>query len=294
MNKLLIIKVIILTCLNTFGQKGNISLIKEYEDTLKIIAHEMMYADIEKDRRIANNGFITNLNEVLQYEKSFKFPFDSLKTISIVESPDKKFRIFTWFLEKDNETYEYYGIVHYYNRIRKKYEIITLTDKSNEIRNPEQADLDAKKWYGGVIYDIIYIKTNGRKYYTLLLWDGNNRYSTKKMIDIMYFSGNNKIKFGLPIFRNIEKNTKKRVIMEYDSKTSFSIKYDEQRKQIIFDNLVASNKELEGLYEYYTPEGTFNGYTYKNGKWLLEEDVDARSNEKLKKHKKSRKGLFPR
>ena len=67
-----------LISLNSFAQKGNNKLIAEYEDTLKIMAHTIMNAETEAEKRIANTAFIKNLTEVLQYEKSFKFPFESL------------------------------------------------------------------------------------------------------------------------------------------------------------------------------------------------------------------------
>tara|TARA_B100001142_G_scaffold323360_1_gene373252 strand:+ start:615 stop:1499 length:885 start_codon:yes stop_codon:yes gene_type:complete len=294
MKRIFLIKILILFCFNVFPQKGNNKLIAEYEDTLKIIAFKIMNSNSEEERRKANNAFITNLNDVLQYEKSFDFPFDSLITISKIKSPDNTFRIFNWILRKDNNTYEYFAIVHYHNKRRKEYELITLTDNSANIRNPEQENLDAKNWYGGLIYDIIYIKKNGRKYYTLLSWDGNDRYSTKKIIDVMYFSGKNKIKFGLPIFKQSSKKSQKRVILQYDSKTSISVKYHEKEKQIVFNHLVPMRKDLEGLHEYYIPEGTYNCYNYKNGKWWLKQNIDIRNNERVKRYKKPKRGLLPK
>lgn len=277
-----------------FAQQGEKKIITEYEDTLKVIAHEIMTAPSEAERRIANNAFITNLNEVLKYEKSFIFPFDSLVTISKIKSPDKAFRIFNWILKKDNDTYEYYGIVHYYNKIRKRYELITLNDNSANIRNPEHADLDAKNWYGGLYYEIIYIRKSGKKYYTLLSYDLNDNYSKKKIIDVMYFSGKNKIKFGLPIFKKDKNKSQKRVILQYDAKTSISVKYHKEKNKIIFDHLVPTRKDLTGLYEYYIPEGTFNSYNYKNSKWWLEQDIDIRNTQKIPKISKPNRGLIPR
>ena len=280
--------------LSSFAQKGNNNLFAEYEDTLKVIAHTIMNAETEAEKRLANTAFITNLNEVLQYEKSFKFPFDSLPTIARILSPDNTFRIFNWLLKKDNGAYEYYAIVHYHNIKRKRYEIIPLVDNSANIRNAEQEDLDAKNWYGGIYYQIAYIKKIGRKYYTLLAWDGNDGYSTKKIIDVLYFSGKNKIKFGLPIFKKNKKESQKRVIIEYDTKTSVSVRYQEKEKRIVFNHLVPPKKDLEGLEEYYIPEGTFNSYQYNKGKWLLEEDVDIRNQQKVKRIKKPKRGLVPR
>jgi len=283
-----------LISLNSSAQKGNNNLFSEYEDTLKVMAHTIMNAETEAEKRLANTAFITNLTEVLQYEKSFKFPFDSLPTIARILSPDNTFRIFNWLLKKDNGAYEYFGIVHYHNKKRKRYEIIPLVDNSANIRNAEQEDLDAKNWYGGLCYQIAYIKKAGRKYYTLLAWDGNDGYSTKKIIDVMYFSGKNKIKFGLPIFKQNKKESQKRVIIEYDSKTSVSVKYHLKDQRIVFDNLVPPNRNLEELKEYYIPEGTFNAYQYKRGKWWLQQDIDIRNQQKVKRIKKPKRGLVPR
>ncbi len=293
MKKIIIFNICILFSLSAFSQKGNNQLFSEYEDTLKVIANKVMNLPFEAEKRIANDALIEYLSEVLSYEKSFNYNFDSLITISRLKSPDKRFRIFNWLLKKDKNTYEYYGIVHYYNKKKKKFELITLIDNSNNIRTPEQENLDATNWYGGLIYDIIYIKKPGKKYYTLLLWDGNDGYSTKKIIDVMYFSGKNKIKFGLPIFKKNAKESQKRIILQYDSKTTVSVKYSNEKKEIIFNNLVPQRKGLEGLYAFYIPEGTFNSYKYKNGKWWLIEDVDVRIKQKIKKYKKPKRGLSP-
>ncbi|MFT4902534.1 MAG: hypothetical protein ACI84S_000228 [Thalassomonas sp.] len=294
MKKLILINILAFLCISAFAQKGNNSLFAEYEDTLKIMAHQIMNAETEAEKRIANTAFITNLTEVLQYEKAFKFPFDSLPTIARITSPDNTFRIFNWLLKKDNGAYEYFGIVHYHNKKRKRYEIIPLVDNSANIRNAEQQDLDAKNWYGGLYYQIAYIKKVGRKYYTLLSWDGNDGYSTKKIMDVMYFSGKNKIKFGLPIFKQNKKESQKRVILEYDSKTSISVKYHNKEQRIVFNHLVPPRKDLAGLEEYYIPEGTFNAYQYNKGKWWLQQDVDIRNQEKEKRIKKPKRGLVPR
>ena len=128
MKKLILINILFTISLSSSGQKGNNSLFKEYEDTLKVMAHQIMNAETEAEKRLSNQAFITNLTEVLKYEKSFKFPFDSLITIARVKSSDNSFRIFNWLLKKDNGTYEYFGIVHYHNKKRKRYELITLTD----------------------------------------------------------------------------------------------------------------------------------------------------------------------
>ena len=284
MKKIILINILVFLCTSLFSQKGNNALIAEYEDTLKIMAHAIMHEKTEDKKYIANLAFTETLLEVLKYEKSFRFPFDSLATIARIAASDNSFRIFNWILKKDNGTYEYYAIVHYHDKKRNRYETISLKDNSINIRNPQSADLDAKNWFGSLYYQIIHIKNKGRKFYTLLSWDGNDKYSTKKIIDIMYFSGKNKIKFGLPIFK-YNRDIFKRIILEYDSRSSISVRYYDKEKRIVFDNLVPPRKELEGLEEYYIPEGTFNAFEYKKGKWYMSEDVDIRNNNKSKNDK---------
>ena len=277
MKKIFFIVILFFISNNTYTQNVSFKLIKEYEDTLKVIAEQIMFAKKESDRVNANNGFIPILKEVLSFDKSYKYPFDSLVTLSIISPDDKSFRIFNWILRKDNGTYDYYGLIHYNNIKKKKYEIIELYDKSDIIRNEEFEDLDSKNWFGALYYEIIYIKKSGRKYYTLLGWDGNDGRSTKKIIEPMYFSGKNKVKFGLPIFKLKEKTKPKRIILECDAKSSFSLKYEKNNKRLIFDQLVPIKKELKGMHEYYIPEGTYNSFNYEKGKWILYEDIDARN-----------------
>ena len=278
---------------NTFSQNVSNKLIKEYEDTLKVIAEQIMFAKKESDRVKANNGFIPILKEVLSFEKSFKYPFDSLETLSILSPDDKSFRIFNWILRKDNGTYDYFCFVHYNNKKKKKFEVIELTDNSNNIRNELYSDLDSKNWYGCLYYKIIYIKKSGRKYYTLLGWDGNDGRSIKKIIEPMYFSGKNKVKFGLPIFKLKDKSKPKRIILECDARSSFSLNYEENNQRIIFDQLVPIKKELTGMEEYYIPEGTYNSFDYNKGKWILNEDIDARNKQnRTKSTKPPKMGLI--
>ena len=66
-----------------------------------------------------------------------------------------------------------------------------------------------------------------------------------------------------------------------------------KKKKIIFNNLIPIKKELEGLYEYYVPDGSNNSYNYKSGKWIFEKDIDARNDKNNNSRKKPKMGLLP-
>ena len=293
MKKIFFLTLFSILTISVFSQKVSKQLIAEYEDTLKVMAQTIMNGENETIKTEANNAFISTLQEVLQFERSFNYPFDSLKTISIKTSSDSKVRIYTWLLKKDNGSYQYFGFVHYKNKSKKRYEIITLNDNSENIRRPENEQLDNNNWYGALYYDIIYIKKKGRKYYTLLGWDGNNDISTKKIIDVMYFSGREKIKFGASIFKK-GKITTKRFIIEYNATSTISVRYEEKEKRIVFDHLIPMRKNLEGLHEYYIPDGTYNALKYTNGKWELKNDVAANNpSSKNPAREKPKMGITP-
>ena len=55
------------------------------------------------------------------------------------------------------------------------------------------------------------------------------------------------------------------------------------------NQLVPIKKELKGMHEYYIPEGTYNSFNYENGKWILNEDIDARNKQTKTNTKKSPK-----
>ena len=92
--KKIISVILLLISQNIFAQKVSTKVLNEYEDTLSSIAHTMMFNKNEKIREEANNGFTTELLEILQYPNSYNYPFDSLKTISILQPEDKKFKLF--------------------------------------------------------------------------------------------------------------------------------------------------------------------------------------------------------
>ena len=82
--------------------------------------HTMMFGKNEKIREEANNGFTKELLEVLQYPNSYNYPFDSLKTISILQPEDKKFKLFNWIIRNDDGSISITDISYYLLKIIKK------------------------------------------------------------------------------------------------------------------------------------------------------------------------------
>ena len=98
-------------------------MFKAFEDTLVKLHKEIL---LEKNTIVKyqkNEGLLYLLEEVLGQRNSIQYPFDSLKTISVLTSPDKKVRLFTWYLIDDDGFYDHFGYIQAYNESKALYDL---------------------------------------------------------------------------------------------------------------------------------------------------------------------------
>ncbi len=222
--------------------------------------------------------FNSGLQSALLSDSKGEFKFDSLKKYKVmIESPDKQVQIFTWDLEVEDGTHTYFGFVHSYNKKSKQFEVYELHDKSDVIRDPENATLDNQKWYGAYYYQIGEVKYKKSKQYILLGWDGNTMMTDKRLIEVLFFDSKGTPKFGDAIFGSESGKIKKRIVFEFRADVVMSLKYDSNNKSIMFDHLSPSDPSLEGVFEYYGPDFTYDTLEFKEGKWKYSKNVLLRN-----------------
>lgn len=269
------------------------------EDTLKVLLLKTITEPHDFQRLGANHAFKELLIEALKQPGAFQHPFDSLKYISKIYSPDKRFRIFSWYVELPDGLFENFGILHVYNERRKQYEVKVMQDQKKQIKDPEFQTLKAENWYGAVYYAIIHQKHNGRDTYTLLGYDGNNKLSSRKVIEVMRVTAQGEPTFGYTVFR-FDKNKHKRIIFEYSARVSMSLKFEKQfaeqgkkrKEMIVFDRLAPMHESLKGQFMFYMPEtNVFDGFIFEDGRWQFIKDVDARNPRQRNKPKPIRWSL---
>lgn len=219
-----------------------------------------------------SEAFETYIENTLEkHPDLFDHEFTSLQSMSTMKSPDHGFRFFNWNVELSDLTHRYYCIVMHKKRRADQFYITRLNDH-RFFQAPRTEDkLDQDNWRGSLYYDIIPVDKGNRTYYTLLAWDGNNRSSNLKILDVMYFQGKN-IKFGYPLFDTPD-GLKKRIFMEHKEGVIISVKYHPKKKQIIFDHLSPETEALEGMYEYYVPDMSYDAFEWKNNRWNYKADV---------------------
>lgn len=261
-----------------------------YEDSMMRIAPTILNGASNAERQRANEKFVKLWEPILDEPKSMRYPFDSLASIAILDSEDRKVRIINWLIPQDNGTYQYQAIVQYYN-YQGKYNVAYLEPLQEELRSAETMKLQNNQWIGALYYQLETIKRGKRKYYVLLGWDGNDERSNKKLVDVLSISRS--LTFGAPIFK-LDKKPQNRFILEYKEDASVSMRFNVKEERIVFSHLEPLSEGLKGLYDFYVPNGNMDALELKNGKFMLKETVENRTKTSVPKRKNLGNGLFPR
>ncbi len=245
-----------------FSKKDSV-FIQRMEDTIKVYGDTMVNSQTEENRFIASYRIVKNLVSILKIKNSYQYQLDSLLPMQILNSPDNKFRIFTWFVINDNQQYRYFGAIQMNSDTLS---LFPLVDYSEFIEKPEVQTVDNNNWYGALYYQIVPVKQKKKTYYMLLGSNGFTLVSNKKVMDVLWFSEDNKPRFGAPL---IEKDNKtlNRFILEFSNDTWAALRYVPEETKIIYDHVLPNDEDLVGFFSQYLPDGTYEGFQWKKGKW---------------------------
>lgn len=265
--------------------------LQQYEDTLKFLGDSSVQSLSWEIREVATIQFLKKLKQALLIENSYLYPFDSVKTMSIVQPEGKEFRILTWQLAMKDMTHRYYGTIQMKDAALKMFPLI---DMSLFIRHEQDTLLSANSWYGCLYYNIVKQTYKRNTYYLLFGWDGNDMFSNKKLIDVLTFDKMGTPMFGYPMFLlKDDPDPKTRIVIEYKEDASPVMNYDEQEKMIIISYLRPENPLSEGIYFTYIPDGTYVGFYFKKGMWRFQEKVFDRVMDQAPDNTPKRKGVDP-
>ena len=240
------------------------------EDTLADYSMYLNTDSLQEDRMISDSIFTKTLVRALQIKNSFYYPFDSVKGISKLYSPDTTFRIFTWIISYDDYYSRQKGAIQF-RTSDGSLKLLPLRDVSEFTNNPMDSARTRGNWIGAMYYNIIKNQYKGKNYYTLFGFDNNSAMSSMKWIEVLTFNEKNEPIFGGPFFSyandSIPKPTRYRFNIEFKKDTRVLVNYIEDLQMILVDHLVSENGDDEHQWTY-VPDGDQEGFKWENGKWV--------------------------
>ena len=239
---------------------------------IEVLFDKLFYAKSDSVKLNINQLIVKELRAYTENKHDFITDFKEIKNLSVIKSDDDYIYILNWAVQYSKQNLQYFGFIKFYNRNRGEYyveEMIDVQDIKNDVGKKVYLD----KWYGALYYKIVTIKYKGERHYVLLGWDGNDDFTNKKLIDILYLEDDDTPVLGKEIME-YEGQTVSRLVFEYGERVSMSLRYDEKNKQIIWDHLSPSKQELKGHYEYYGPDLSFDALLFDKGIWKYIPDIE--------------------
>ncbi len=255
------------------AQKPEYLELVKAEATLEVLFNQL-YSDTLTELQPILDRIQELMLEALVIDGSMKFLWNRLDKIGVIQSDDGKVKFFTWHVMDDQDHYRYFGYMQVGLK-RGHVSVFELVDNQKEQRNVRITQQSTEDWIGKLYYKVITQDYKRKTFYTLLGMDFNNIHSTIKTIEVMTLQ-RNKPQFVRELFFDGREKVD-RMVLEYSSQVAMSVRYDPTVQMITFDHLVPFHPIYEGNYEFYGPDGSYDGLEFEAGTWIFREDIDARN-----------------
>jgi hypothetical protein len=273
MTRLRFIPIWLLISLSVYSQETSYLELVKAESGLQSL-FDRLYSDSLSEVEPLLDSIHILLPEALSLEGSMEFPWKRLDKIGIVHSEDGRLRIFTWHVVDDMDHYRYFGFVQV--ELKKgKSRVYEFRDNGKSQRGLFRLEQSMDDWYGKLYYQVLTNTHRRKTYYTLLGMDFNNSRSTIKTVEVIHIH-RNAPHFVKSLFFN-GRDRVDRLVLEYSKQVAISVRYDPLVDMITFDHLVPLHPVYERNYEFYGPDGSFDGLEFSDGLWVYREDIDARN-----------------
>jgi len=225
---------------------------------------------------LENESLVNLMREVLTHPGVMEYPFEQLTTMSTIKSPDDAFRLFNWNIEKSSGLHFHYCFMVIPKWGDRPNEVIEFKEDKITIPPRPTNTLTPQNWYGALYYNIIPVEKGNKTLYTVIGYNGSGRSTNKKILDVFYFKSK-RLKMGFPIFQESQgsKRLVRRVFFEYSEKVTVGVNMNPRLEAIVFDHLIPETPNLEGMYDFYVPDMTYDGYRWQGSIWKYEEDLIA-------------------
>ena len=211
-------------------------------------------------------------------DKIFAQNLSNLRYLGQITSSDSIIKIVTWNLVLNNEPGRYFCYFIRKSTDGNANDVYSLTRSYDDKQILADTVYSQTDWYGALYYDIRPFYTDNRKCWVLLGINLSNPLLTRKVIEVLSFTRENKIIFGRRWFDS-GKSLNFRHVLEYSAGAIISLRFRSDNS-IVFDHLVPLPPSGYDDRLYSGPDYSYDAYIFKNGIWSLTINVDARNKQK--------------
>jgi len=251
-----------------FGQDNNFVLLQKNWNKL-------LNTDSEIEKDYYHKSLKGQLSNYIS-PSGGKKDLSQLENFKDLWSSDSSLRIVSYFFQRNEDDFVIGGAL-YCNcgqKVNGQNFIHTALLEEDSFKIRRDTTYSEQYWPAAWYYKIIEKENRfGQKYFTLIGWIPKNRISQQKIVDILWFKGED-IFFGAPLFER-EGSREHRLLFEYGAQNTMRLSYQEEQDRIIMDHLSPPGAEYQGIYEYYGPDFSFDSFKWENDRWMYHPDVDV-------------------
>ncbi len=218
-------------------------------------------------RRVANHRFVQNLGRLIRSDHSREFPWSELYPVSVLNSPDGRWKILTWSVLLEQNARRHYGCL--FDSEGRLYPLLDQQANRFEV----DTVYDGQQWPGAVYFEILPIiaSHDGLPCYAVIGYDAREPFSQRKVVDwICPDTTQNQVLVGAPLIRMGPK-TQTRLQLVYPLDVRVQMNWDNDQGLIYFDHLINRGLDPSSAAFDFIPDGSFDGLVWENGSLVFKE-----------------------
>jgi len=245
---------------------------------LKKLFERLHAESLDSNRLRINDSIKLFIEDYVTSDNIFKGTFPEIKYLGQIVSSDNKIKIITWNLILSGEPGKYFCYFIRRSPGEPHNKIYRLTAAYDEGQIEADTIYTGSDWYGALYYDIKPYHSGNVQFWVLLGINYSNPQMTRKIIDVLSFSDDDKLILGRRCF-NTGRSIQYRHILEYSVQAVISLRF-RSAGSIVFDHLVPLPPSPGDERIYWGPDYSYDEFTLKNGMWNLKINADVRNKRK--------------
>ncbi|MEP7195846.1 MAG: hypothetical protein ABI851_04960 [Saprospiraceae bacterium] len=250
-------------------------------DSLSIWSDILFTSSLVKTRTIAAEQVELQLKKLLLENKLDSNLLNS--NLVRLKIPDKQVEIYSYQFEEEKNRFQYAAYIKLENG-----KVIQLKRENRDYQRIRREEFDETNWYGAVYYHILPLVFGVDRYYILFGFSQNANGEKFKIIETLKID-NDKIKFGLPVFKIVddanEEETINRQIIRYSNNSTCLLRYEEEDRQIVYDHIITYDDPNAPNMKFFLPDGSYEAFELNNNNWTYISKLKTESAETAPREK---------